>query len=251
MSEPEHQSDTVEELERQRLERTRTGTRVAGGWLAVGAVLFVISLLLHPPPSPDPAEFMAGIANAPTQWVLAHWAAALALTIFAISGLIMLATASRLSQSWWMMSAWAVLTLGALWVTITAVAEATVITEAAVAGDTVTFEAWQHFAEGWAAAGFGFVAIAVAVIAGNEARSARSVTPAWASWIGAIAGIVAFVGFVVLAVLLGIAIGGLIWLVSSLILSGWILWFGIGLVRADESHVQLIETSPAGREAIP
>lgn len=227
------------------------GTRVAGGWLAVGSMLFVSSLLLHPPPSPAPAAFMAGIANAPTQWVLAHWAAALALTSFAITGLIMLSTASRLSQKWWTMSAWAVLVLGAIWVTITAVAEATVITEAAVAGDTAMFEVWQRFAEGWAAAGFGFVAIAIAIIAGNEARSPRSVTPAWASWIGAIAGIVAFVGFVVLAVLLGFAIGGLIWLLSTLVMSVWTFWFGVALVRADEAHVELAEPRTTDRGATP
>lgn len=251
MSESEHQSESVEEIAGQRMKRTSAGTRVAGGWLAVGSVIFVISLLLHPPPSPDPGEFMAAIANAPTQWMLAHWAAALALTIFAIAGLIMLSTASRLSRNWWTMSAWAVLILGAIWVTTTAVAEATVITEAAVAGDTATFEAWQLFAEGWAAAGFGFLAIAIAVIAGNEARSARSVTPAWASWIGAIAGIVAFVGFVVLAVLLGIAVGGLIWLISTLVMSLWTFWFGVALVRADESRVQLTETRITGPGATP
>lgn len=215
----------------------------------VGSVLLVGSLLLHPPPPPDPAAFMADIANAPTQWVLAHWAAALALTSIAIAGLIMLSTASRLSQDWWTKSAWAVLVLGAIWVTVAAVAEVTVLTEAAVAGDTATFESWQLFAEGWAAAGFGFLALAIAVIAGNEARSTRAVTPAWASWIGAIAGIVAFVGFVVLAVLLGIAIGGLIWLISSLVLSLWTFWFGLKVARADESYVQLTEPRTTRRGA--
>lgn len=253
MNESEDQSEPIDETINRRMERTGTGTRVAGAWLAVGSVLFVGSLvfhLFHPPPSSALGEFMASIAAAPTQWVLAHWAAALALTIFAITGLIMLTTESRLSQKWWTMTAWAVLAVGAIWVTTTAVAEATVLTAAAVAGDTATFEAWQLFAEG-KAVGFGFLAVAIAVIAGNEARSTRSVTPVWASWIGAVAGIVAFVGFVVLGVLLGIALGGLIWLVSTIVMSLWTLWFGIALARSDESQVRLAEARTSRRRAVP
>lgn len=249
MSESEHQSESVKELVSQRLERTGAGTRVAGAWLAVGSVLFVGSLVLHPPPSPDLGEFMAVIADEPTQWVLAHWAAALALTLFAITGLIILTTESQLSQNGWTMTAWAVLVVGAIWVTTTAVAEATVITEAAVAGDAATFEAWQLFAEG-KAIGFGLLAVAIAVIAGNEARSTRSVTPVWASWIGAVAGIVAFVGFVVLGLLLGIAVGGLIWLVSTIVMSLWTLWFGVGLVQSEDIEwTTSDQIEPGRREA--
>lgn len=147
MSESKHQGEHQSEPDDERVnlnlqrERAGTGTRVAGAWLAIGSVLFIISLIAHPPPSPDLGEFMATIATAPTQWVLAHWAAALALTVFAITGLLALTTSSRLSQDWWTMTAWAVLVVGSLWVTTPAVAEATVITAAAVAGDTATFEA--------------------------------------------------------------------------------------------------------------
>lgn len=250
MSGEEHRSDSVGKRGNQQIEEAGAGTRVAGAWLAVGSILFLASLALHPPPSPEAGEFMAAIANAPTQWVLAHWAAALALTFFTITGLIMLTAPSRLSRHWWTMTAWAVLVVGAIWVTSTAVAEATVITEAAVTGDTATFEAWQLFAEG-KAVGFGFLAVAVAVIAGNEARRARSVTPVWASWIGASAGIVAFVGFVVFGVVLGIAVGGLIWLASSIVMSLWTLWFGVGLVRSqDGEETTSDQIEPGRREAV-
>lgn len=238
MSEPEHQTKPVEETVSPKM--WRTGTRAAGAWLAIGSLLFVVSLVLHPPPSPNPGEFMATIADGPALWVAAHWAAALALSFFVIAGLLMLTAESRLTQNGWTMSAWAVLVVGALWVTTTAVAEATVITEAAVAGDTATFEAWQLFAEG-KAIGFGFLALAVAAIAANEARSSRSVTPMWAAWISTVAGIAAFVGFVVLGLLLGIAVGGLIWVGSTIVMSLWTLWFGVGLVRSDESQVQLTD----------
>lgn len=240
MSESEHQSASIEASVTRRMERRGAATRAAGAWLAVGSLLFVASLVLHPPPPPDSGEFMAVIAGGATQWVLAHWIAALALTVFAITGLLVLTTESRLSRDWWTMSAWAVLVVGALWVTTTAVAEATVITEAAVAGDTATFEAWQRFAEG-KAVGFGFLAIAIAVIAGDEARSTHSVTPPWAAWIGAVAGIVAFVGFVVLGLLLGIAVGGPIWLVSTIVMSLWTLWFGVAMMKSADSQDQLAE----------
>ncbi|MFC4439470.1 MULTISPECIES: hypothetical protein [Natrialbaceae] len=208
-----------------------TGVQVAGAWLALGSLLLAVSLALHPPPSPDLGEFMASIAESSTLWVAVHWAAALALTVLAIAGLLMLTAGSRLTRAWWTMSAWAVLVVGALWVTTTAVAEAT------VAGDTATFEAWQIFAEG-KAVGFGFLAAAVAVIAVNEARSALSITPAWAAWIGAVAAVAAFIGYVVLGLVLGVAIGGPIWLASAIVMSLWTFWFGAGLARSESSRTE-------------
>lgn len=222
---------------------------MAGAWLAIGSLLFVVSLVLHPPPSPDTGEFMATIADEPALWVTAHWAAAMALTLFVVAGLVMLTARSRLTRNWWTTTAWAVLVVGSLWVTTTAVAEATVITQAAVAGDTATFEAWQLFAEG-KAIGFGFLAAAIAVIAGNEARSAQSVTSVWTSWIGAVAGVAAFVGFVVLGLLLGIALGGLVWVVSTIVMSLWTLWFGVALVRSDDSRVQLADVGTGRQEVV-
>jgi hypothetical protein len=58
----------------------------------------------------------------------------------------------------------------------TAVAEATVVADAAAAGDTGRYEAWWAFSEG-KAAGFMFPALAVALIAGREATSARAAMP--------------------------------------------------------------------------
>ena len=240
-------SDTTDE---ERIGRdtshAETGVRAAGAWLAVGSLVFVVSLALHPRPSPDLGEFMAIIAANSTLWIAVHWAAALALTMLVIAGLLMLTAGSRFTETWWTVSAWAVLIIGALWVTTTAVAEATVIATAAAAGDTATFEAWQIFAEG-TALGFGFLVAAVAVIAVTEARSVRSITPAWAAWIGAIAAVVAFVAFVVLGLILGIAIGGPIWLISTIVVGLWTLWFGIGLVRSKRAdlHTEEVQTTRA------
>lgn len=241
MSGGENTDNATEEIIGREISYRETGVRVAGAWLAIGSLLIVVSLALHPPPSPVPSEFMAIIADSPTRWMAVHWGAALALIMIVIAGLIMLTARSRLTQAWWTMTAWTVLVVGALGVTVTAIAEATVITAAAVAGDAAAFEAWQLFADG-TALGFGFIAAAVALIAFNETRSAQSVTPAWAAWIGAIAAIVAVGGFV-LGLVLGIAIGGAIWLASTIVMSLWTLWFGVALARSDSSAVELEEVS--------
>jgi hypothetical protein len=94
-----------------------------------------------------------------------------------VAGFVVLAAASRLNQGAWTTTAWAVLPVGALWTLTTAVAEATVVAGAAVSGNTAMFEAWWAFSEG-KATGFIFLALAVAVIAGNETRTPRAI-PAW------------------------------------------------------------------------
>lgn len=203
----------------------------AGWWLAGASAVFVVSLALHPPPSPDLAEFMTTIANSPTRWVVVHWLAALALTGFAITGLLVLTARSPITRHRVGASGWALLIVGAIWVSTTAVAEATVITAVAVAGDSAMFEVWHLFAEG-KAFGFGMLAGAFALIGGTEAMSDRSITPTWATWIGTAAAVAAFIGFIGLALLLGIAIGSVIWLFSTIVMSLWAIWFGIGLARS-------------------
>lgn len=71
----------------------------------------------------------------------------------------------------------------------------------------------------------------------------------WASWIGTVAGMVTFVGFVILGVLLGIAVGGLIWLGSTIVMNLWTLWFGVALVQSDGSHIQLMEARTSKERA--
>lgn len=194
------------------------------------------------------AEFMATIAENPTRWVAAHWVSAFALSALAIAGLIALTAGDTFTRNWWMTTAWALLVVGALWVTTAAVTEATVITAAAVAGDTATFEAWQLFAEAHAAA-FIIVGTAIAVIAGNEARTAHAATPTWASWIGALAGVVA-AGAFILAVGVGIAMAGLIWLITTVVLSLWTLWYGVALAQSSsDDSLPSEELDPGRRKA--
>ena len=98
-----------------------------------------------------------------------------------------------------------------------------------------TFEAWWAFAEG-KATGFAFLALAVAVIAGNEARSSERATPAWSAWIAMVSGVVSFAGWA-LGMWFGVGLGSLIWVASSILMSGWTLWFGVALARSQANLI--------------
>lgn len=240
----DHMAASTEETVSQSPSSVDTRIRVGGAWLAIGAIAFIVSLLLHAQPSPDPNEFMANIAAAPTQWMVAHWLAAISASLFVIAGLIILTTTSRLTHNWWTVTAWAVVIVGSLWIVSTALIEATVVTTAAVEGDTATFVEWQLFGQALASA-FVAVAPALALVAFNEARNGPETTPVWASWIGAAAGVVAGVAFV-LVLGVGIAVAGLIWITSTIVMSLWVLWFGVALARSDGLRsTRALQTEPA------
>jgi hypothetical protein len=206
-----------------------TGIRVAGAWLAMASALMAMVLVGHGPIPSETADQMTLVAGASSRWIIVHWIAAASLSLFAITGLIVLTASSRLTEAWWTMSAWAVVTLGALWTMTTAVAEATAVPAAARAEDLARFEAWWAFAEG-KSTGFMFLALAVAVIAWNETRMPRGTTPAWAAWIAVAAGVGAFLGWP-LGMWFGVAAGSVLWLASSLVMSLWTFWFGWNLAR--------------------
>lgn len=227
-----------------------TGLRTGGAALAAGSALLVVGIANHPPPSPDPAAFAATIAEAPVRWQAAHVATAIALFALAVAGLVVLTAGSRLTRHWSTRAAWAVLVVGALWVTTAAVAEATVVTRAAVAGDVAAFETWQLFAEAHSAA-FVALAAAFAVIAGREARSAAAATPGWAAGVAALAALVAAVAYAA-GVGLGVGLAGPVWLVSTIVMGLWSVWFGVALARsAGPAPSSAGETDASGRETVP
>jgi hypothetical protein len=204
--------------------------QVGGTWLAIASFLMIAALAFHGPIAPDLSDQMTRIADAATQWSVAHWAAAAALSLYAVAGLLVLSARSRLTEGWWTSTAWAVIPVAALWIMTTAVAETTVVAEAALSGKTETFEAWWSFAEG-KATGFAFMALAVAVIAANEARSSEGATPPWTAWTGAAAGAASFAGWA-LGMWFGVAAGNVLWVVSSILMSVWTFWFGAVLMRS-------------------
>jgi hypothetical protein len=209
---------------------TKKATRVAGSWLAIASLLMVVVFVFHGPIDPNPFDQMQSIAAGVIRWSAVHWIAAVALSLFMVTSLLVLTAGSRLTEGWWTMTAWAVLLVGALWTLTTAVVEATAVANAAVSGNRETFQAWWGFAEG-NATGFTFVALAIAVIAGNEIQSSKRVVPVWSAWIAMIAGLVSFAGWAI-GMWFGISLGNLLWLVSSLLMSLWTLWFGAALMRS-------------------
>lgn len=224
-------------------------TRVGGAWLAIGAILSLSGLLLHPLTSPEPSEVMAAIAAAPTQWMAAHWLSVIGASLLVIGGLIVLTTDSRLIDKWWTMTAWAVVILASIGIGTAGLVEAAVSTAAALEGDTATFEAWWVFALAIAPA-FGVMEIALGVVAYNEARNGAETTPVWASWIGALAGLSAAVAYALL--LLGIApmVTGILFFAATIVLFLWVLWFGVALARTEASPPAQSRAPDTAREDI-
>lgn len=220
------------------MRRTNNGVRVGGSWLAIASFLMIVVFVLHGPIAPDLDAQMTRIAEGSTTWLVAHWIAAAALSLYAVAGLIILTSASRLTDGWSTRTAWSVLPIGALWTLMTAVAEATVVTDAAVSGNDAVFDAWWAFAEGMAT-GFAFLALAVAMIAGNEAGRADGVTPAWSAGTAMIAGVASFAGWA-LGMWFGVGFGNLLWLASSILMCLWIAWFGVALARSPASAASTV-----------
>lgn len=214
---------------------TKKAIQVAGTWLAIASLLMVVTFIFHGPIAQDHQDQMQSIATGVIRWSTVHWVAAIAFSLFAVTGLVVLTARSHLTEGWWTMTAWAVLPIGALWTLITAVAEATVITNAAVSGNTETFQEWWAFAEAMGS-GFTFMALAIAVIAGNEVQSSERVVPVWSAWIAMAAGLASFAGWA-LGMWIGISPGNLVWLISSLLMILWTLWFGIALMRSQTEVV--------------
>ena len=209
---------------------TNTAVRVAGTWLAIASSLLIAALVGHGPLAHDLGDQMKRIADGAMTWTVIHWVSAASLSLYAVTGLIVLTSGSRLAGGWWTMTAWAVLTVSALWTMTTAVAEATAVTNAAVAGAKEMFEAWWAFAEG-KASGIAFFALAIAVISGNEAQSSERAVPVWSARIAMVSGVASFAGWA-LGRWLGIDFGNLLWVAFSILMSVWTLWFGIALRRS-------------------
>lgn len=220
--------------------RRRNGTgRVGGAWFAIASALMILVLVLHGPIAPDVTEQMTRISDMATTWSVAHWIAAAALSLYAVAGLIVLTSESGLTGGWWTTTAWAVIPIAALWTLTTAVAEATVVATAARSGNTEVFEAWWAFAEG-KATGFSFVALAVAVIAGKDAQGGERATPAWSAWSAVVAGVASFTGWA-LGMWLGIGLGNLLWIISTILMCAWAVWFGVAVARSPASAMPTVE----------
>lgn len=208
----------------------KVAVRVAGTWFATASFLMVAVFLFHGPIAHDLNAQMLRVSDGALRWTVIHWIAAAAFSFYALTGLVVLVSGSRLTEDWSTMTAWGMLVVSAIWTTTTAVVEATVVANAAVVGDIETFEPWWAFAEGMAT-GFAFFALAVVVIAANEARISARATPVWSARVAMVAGVASFAGWA-LGMWFGVRLGSLLWVVSSIVMSLWTLWFGVALRRS-------------------
>lgn len=197
----------------------------ASAWLAAGAALLFAALVLHEPPDPDLSILMQHIADGHGRWALAHWIAAVALFLLSGAAFLTLVTTPAIHQSPILCSAWMVMALGALTTFSTAISESTAISGAANSGDIATFSIWWGFASGMAN-GFFALALSTALIAYCDFRSADSPLPGWVAVAGTVFGVLSAIGWT-LNMHLEIAIGGPIWLISSLLMCLWLTWFGL------------------------
>jgi hypothetical protein len=210
-----------------------TAVRVAGTWFAIASSLMVGVFLSHGPIAHDLNHQMERIASGALRWSVVHWIAAAALSLYALTGLIVLTSGSRLTETRSTITAWAMLVISAIWTITTAVTEATVITRTAVSGDFGKFEAWWAFAQGMAT-GFSFLALAIVLIAANETRRPERSVPLWSARAAMVAGVASFAGWA-LGMWFGVPLGNLLWVAASLVMSLWMLWFGVALTREQAS----------------
>ena len=211
----------------------QSGLRAAGAWLAAASLLLVVTLTLHGPLHPDIEAQMARIAESTSRWAVAHWIAAASLSCFMIASLLLLVRDSRLTSTGTLISAWAVVLVGALWTLTTAITEATAIIGLAASGDLPRFTSWWVFAQG-NANGFSALALAVSVIAWNETRDPRRLVPKWSAAVGTAAGLASFAGWA-LGVWFDIGPANLLWVLASIVMCVWLAWLGAALARASES----------------
>jgi hypothetical protein len=211
------------------MDNMKIGMRTAGITLVGGGVLLAVVFVLHGPLQATLLDQMEVIGHR-HDWSPVHWAAAIALSLFAMAGLIALATGSRLTETVATTIGWALVALGAVGTLVTAVTEATAITYAAATGDQQLFESWWALAGGFAN-GFALLALGVAMIAANEIRDAGRSLPIWLSWIGAVGAIASLAGWV-LSSWMGIQPLSLLWVAGSMVMCLWLAWFGFTIARS-------------------
>lgn len=197
--------------------------RAARLWLATGAGLLVSALVFHGPPDPDLTVQSSHIADGGNRWAIVHWTAAVALFLMSGGAFLTLFSTAAGSIRTGQPGAWMIMALGALTTFTTAVSEAAVLAAAAHAGDQAAFDTWWAFSTGMAN-GFFALVIAVGLIALGAFRAKAEPMPKWVAAIGMAAGFLS-------------AIGGPIWLIATMVMCLWLIWFALAGF-ADERHAR-------------
>jgi hypothetical protein len=69
---------------------TKVAVGVGGTWRAVASVLMVAALVFHGPIASDLNDQMKSTADGAMRWSVVHWIAAAALSLYALTGLVVL-----------------------------------------------------------------------------------------------------------------------------------------------------------------
>lgn len=207
---------------------TGTGLRAAGIWIAIGALCFVVGLGIHGAQEETTAAQMAAIADSGT-WTLSHWLIGGGMMALAAGAVTMLASGSKWTDGTMSTMAWGAVALFAIPMALGMALEATVVSEAAVAGSTPQYEMWSTVVVAMINA-LALVLVGLLVVAWDQFRADDPVTPKWASGIAAVLYLVAFVAFAGstwfdIAAMMPVAI------IGSAIAGLWLLWLGLGMAR--------------------
>jgi hypothetical protein len=89
------------------------------------------------------------------------------------------------------------------------------------------------------------MALAFTVIAAGELRAAEAATPHWAASVAGLAGAASFAGWV-LGSWLDVAFGALIWVVGSVVMCLWLVWFGLSMARIEPGRARIRRDAPSG-----
>jgi hypothetical protein len=82
--------------------------------------------------------------------------------------------------------------------------------------------------------GFAAMALAFTFIAANEAHQPHGTVFYWATRCATVLGVASFAGWA-LGSWFGLPFGGPVWLISSLLMCLWLVWFGLLLLRTEPS----------------
>ena len=188
-------------------------SRSAGLFLAVSAALFIIGILwhtfVHPSAGATSEHSMRLIQRAPNMWLAMHVFLAAVSALFAAAALAVLTARSSLTASFPGVAGWSLLAVLAGLMINPIVVEATVQSDAAVAGDVTIFTMWSALSRGYDLV-LGLVPLAFLGITLADLRSAQPATPRWASGL-ALAGAALMLVGVIGATGFGMAALGVLW----------------------------------------
>lgn len=207
------------------------GIRIAGVWIALFALLTLVSLSIHPlgEEALDNAQTMQVIRASTAQWRASHFLYGLAFLFGSVAGLVVLTSHSRLTDSGLGIAGWSMVTIANIPVSLGALVESTVIADVALANDLEAFDLWYSGFLGTTIALFPVTLIGIFLITMQEIRIASPLLPRWASAVAG-AGALISIGIVPGFLLVIPALNALYlaWFAPIL----WLLALGIQLMRS-------------------